>query len=83
MVSSYTLLSYPYWTIPFMLQTYDSHKQLGDVISQNDKPIAFFSRRISKPQFNYNTTKKKLLAVVKCLNQFCGVLFGYEIKKIT
>ena len=32
-----TLLNYPYWTIPFTVHTDASDKQLGAVISQNNK----------------------------------------------
>jgi len=61
MVSAETLLNYPDWTIPFTIQIDASDKQLGPVISQNDKPIAFFSRRLSKAHLNYTTTEKELL----------------------
>ena len=40
MVSAYTLLSYPYWKLSFTVPTDASDKQLGSVISQNNKPIA-------------------------------------------
>ena len=79
MVSAETLLTYPDWTIPFTIHTDASDKQLGAVISQNDKPIAFFSRRLSKAQLNYTTTEKELLSIVECLKQFRGILFGYPI----
>ena len=42
MVSDETLLSYPYLTIPFMVHTDVSDKQLGAAISQNNKPIELF-----------------------------------------
>ena len=58
MVSAETLLSYPDWKLPFTVHTGESDKQLGDVISQNNKPIDFLSRRLSKPQCNYTTTEK-------------------------
>ena len=51
-----TFLSYTYFTIPFTVHTDASDKKLGSVISNNDKPIAFLSRRLSKPQHNYTTT---------------------------
>jgi len=73
------LLNYPDWTIPFTIHTDASDKQLGAVISQNNKPIAFFSRRLSKAQLNYTTTEKELLSIVECLKQFRGILFGYPI----
>ena len=70
MVSAETLLSYPDWKPLFMVHTDASDKQLGGVISQNNKPIAFFSRKLIKPQRNYTTNKKELLAIVECLKQF-------------
>ena len=79
MVSSEILLSYPDWTMPSTVNTDASGKLLGAVISQNNKSIALFSIKLSKPQRNYTTTKKELLAIVECLKQFCGILFGYEI----
>jgi hypothetical protein len=76
---SETLLTYPDWTIPLTIHTDASDYQLGAVISQRNKPIAFFSRKLSKAQCNYTTTEKELLAIVECLKQFCGILFGYPI----
>ena len=32
-----------------------------------------------KPKRNYTTTEKKLLAILECLKQFRGTIFGYEI----
>ena len=79
MVSTETLLSYPYWKLSFIFHTYASDKQLGAVISQNIKPIAFSSRRLIKPHRNYTTTEKELLAIMECLKPFRGIIFGYEI----
>ena len=50
MVSAQTLLSYPDWIISFTVYTNASDKKLGGVISQNNKPVSFFSRRLMKPQ---------------------------------
>ena len=60
MVSAKTLISYPDWTIPFTVHTNYSDKQVGAVISQNNKPMALFSRRLGKPQHNYSINVKKL-----------------------
>ena len=67
MVSAETLFSYLYGAITFMVHTVASDKQLVSVINQNNKPIEFLSRRLSKPQRNYRTTKKGLLVVFECL----------------
>ena len=79
MVSDETLLSYPDWKLPFTVHTDAYNKQLGAVISHKNEPIACFSRILSNPQRNYNTTEKELLMIVECIKQFRGILFGYEI----
>ena len=78
MVSSETLLSCLDWTIPFTFHTDASDKKVGAVISHNNKPIKF-----SKPQHNYTTTEKDLLAIVECIKQFRVILFGYEINLLS
>ena len=70
MVSTETLLSYSDWKLPLTVNTFAYDKQLGDVISQKNKRIAFFSRRLIKQQHNYNTTQKELLAIVERRKQF-------------
>ena len=45
MVSANTLQNHPDWTIPFTLHTDASDKYVDAVISQNDKPIAFFLKK--------------------------------------
>ena len=50
-VSRETLLAYPHFSEPFEIHTDASHTQLGAVISQNGKPIAFYSQKL-KPSAN-------------------------------
>ena len=79
MVSVETLLSYSSWKLPFTVHNDASDKQLGYVISNNNKPIAFFSIRLINPNRNYTTNEKELLMIVECLNQFYINLVVYEI----
>ena len=76
MVFAENLLSYPDWKLPFTVHTDASDKKLGSFISQNNKPIAFFSRKLGKTQRNYTTTEKELLAILECLKQLRGIIFG-------
>ena len=69
MVSAETLHNYPDYTIPLIVHTNTSDKQLGAVISKNCKPIAFFLIKLSKPQCTYTTTEKELLSILECLKQ--------------
>ena len=62
MVSDKILLSYTYWKITFTFHTDSSDKQLGSVINQNNKPIAFLSRRLI---IHNVTTEKELFAIVE------------------
>ena len=83
MVYDTALLSYPDCKLPFTVHTDASGKQLGDVISHNNKPIAFFSIILIKPHSNYTTTEKEILAIVECLKKFRGILFGYKINLLS
>ena len=35
--------------------------------------------KLSKSNHNYATTEKELLAIVECLKEVRGIIFGYEI----
>ena len=80
MVCQETLLNYPDWGKPFDIHTDASDYQLGAVISQEKKPIAFFSRKLNTTQKNYTTTEKELLSIVECVKEFRNILFGYPIR---
>ncbi len=45
-----TVIAYPDFLKPFEIYTDASSTQLGAVITQNNRPIAFFSRKLSKMQ---------------------------------
>ena len=56
---------YPYWKINFTANTDVSDKQVGAVISHNNKPIEFLSNILSNPQLEYTMTEKELIAIVE------------------
>ena len=60
-----TLLSSPDFNLPFEIHTDASHTQLGVVISQNNKPIAFYSRKRQLAQRQYTTTEHELLSIIE------------------
>ena len=77
------VLAYPDFTKPFEIYTDASKMQLGAVITQDNRPIAFFSRKLFKTQTKYSVTKIKLLAMVETLKEFRGMLWGKTIKVYT
>ncbi len=77
------VLAYPNYSKVFEIYTDASSKQLGAVITQENRPIAFFSQKLSTTQHKYSVTKIELLAIVKTLNEFKGMLWGQSIKVYT
>jgi hypothetical protein len=56
---------------------------LGAVITQDNRLIAFFSRKLSKTQEKYSVMEIELLAIVETLKEFKGMLWGQDIKVYT
>jgi hypothetical protein len=57
--------------------------QLGAMIAQDNRPIAFFSRKLSKMQQKYSVTEIELLAIAETLKEFKEMLWGQSIKVFT
>ena len=74
-----TILSYPNFNQPFHIHTDASKTQLGAVISQNGRPIAFYSRKLQPAQTRYTTTERELLSIVEVLKEFQTILLGQEL----
>ena len=77
------MLAYPDFTKPFQIHTDASHYQLGAVISQEGKPIAFYSRKLNDAQTRYTTTERELLSIVETLKEYRNILLGHEIEVFT
>ncbi len=75
------VLAYPYYSKVFENYTEASSKQLGAVITQ--KPIVFFSQKLSIAQRKYSVIEIELLAIVKTLKEFKGMLWDQPIKVFT
>jgi hypothetical protein len=76
-------LAYLDYSKVFKIYTDASSKQLGAVITQDNRPIAFFSWKLSDTQRKYSITKIELLAIVETLKEFKGMLWGQNIKVLT
>jgi hypothetical protein len=77
------LLSYPDFNKPFEIHTNASDLQLGAVIAQKGKPIAFYSRKLTPTQRRYTTTERELLAIVETLKEFQNILLGKTLNVYT
>jgi hypothetical protein len=73
-IAKETVLAYLDFLKPIEIYTDASSMQLGAVITQDNRPITFFSRKLSKMQQKYSVMEIELLALVETLKEFKGML---------
>ena len=61
----------------FKIETDASKLQLGAVISQDNQPLAFYSRKLSEAQIRYTVIKLELLSIVETLQGLRSILLGH------
>ncbi len=79
-IAKETVLAYLDFLKPFEIYADASSMQLGAVITQDNRPMAFFGRKLSKTQQKYSVMEIELLAIVETLKEFKGMLWGQDIK---
>ena len=71
---------YPHFLCLFKIHTDASDYQIRAVISQNNKPIVFYSCKLNAAQTRYTSTEKEIITIIKTLKD---ILFGQDIKVYT
>ncbi len=82
-IAKETVLAYANFLKPFEIYTKASSMQLGAVITQDNRSIKFFSRKLLRTQQKYSVAEIELLAIVETLKKFKGMLWGQDIKIYT
>jgi RNase H-like domain found in reverse transcriptase len=73
-ISRETLLAYPDFSKD------SSDYKLGAVIMQDDRPLAFYSRKLNSAQKRYSTTgEQELLSIVETLKEFKNIILGQKL----
>jgi hypothetical protein len=73
------VLAYLDFSVPFKIYTNASKYQIRSIISQKDKPLAFYSRKLTDSQTRYTVTDLKLLPIVETLHEYKCILLGHLI----
>ena len=77
-VSHETLLTFPDFNEEFHVHTDASDYQLGAVVMQKGRPLAFHSRTLNSAQKSHTTGEQELLSIVETLKEFRTLLFGQK-----
>ena len=78
-ISKETLLAFPDFSKEFHIYVDASDYQLGGVIMQEGRPLAFYSRKMSDAQRGYTTGERELLSVVETIKEFKNILLGQKL----
>ena len=76
-------LAYPDYSKEFEIYTDASSPHMGAVITHQNWPITFFSRKLSTMQQKYRVTEIEVLAIMETLKEFKDMLWGGKIKVYT
>jgi len=82
-IAKETLLAHTNFNKPFQICADASHHQLGAVVSQDGKPIAFCSRKLNPAQTCCTTAERELLSVAETLKEYRNMLLRQEIEVFT
>ncbi|KAJ8383911.1 hypothetical protein AAFF_G00213740 [Aldrovandia affinis] len=63
-----------------VIQADASKDGLGACLMQNEQPVAYASRALSRAEQNYAQIEKKLLAIVFALKKFHQYIYGAEVR---
>ena len=80
-ISQEAMLAFPDFGKTFHIYTDASDYQLGGMIMQNDKPLAFYTRKLNDAQKRYTTGEQELLGIVETLKEFRHILLGQHISR--
>ena len=73
------MLACPNFNETFHVCADASDKQLGGAIMQENKPLAFCSRKLNESQWNHTVGEKELLSAVEAPKEFKNALLGQRL----
>lgn len=80
LIAEEVLLAYPDPNLTYDVYTDASDYQMGAVLMQEGRTIAFFSRKLTSAQLKYPTIDKEMLCIVEVFKEFRTILWGAKIR---
>ncbi|KAF9763219.1 Retrovirus-related Pol polyprotein from transposon 17.6 [Nosema granulosis] len=74
-----TYLGLPDYRKEFILQTDASDMGIGAVLLQKHGIIGYYSKKLNDTEKNYSIVEKEMLAIIRGLEHFRGIVLGYHI----
>ena len=77
------VLATPDLSVPFVLETDASDYAIGATLSQNQQPIAFFSRTLNASEKKHHSVEKEAYAIVEAIRKWKHYLLGVPFLVVT
>ena len=68
---------------PFEVETDASEFALAGTLNQNGRPVAFFSRTLTKAELNHSAVEKEAAAIIESVRKWRHYLTGKRFKLVT
>lgn len=69
--------------VPFTIETDASDAALAASLSQNGRPVAFFSRTLSQPERSHSAVEREAAAIVESVRKWRDLLLGRKFTILT
>ena len=87
LLSTSPILIHPDFNVPFKLHTDVSDLAIGAFLTQEidgiDRPVAYFSRKLTPQETRYSVTEREALAIVKSVKHFDYYLYEHKFTIIS